>query len=63
MIPINPEQLREPVRDWPMAALRQAIAAALPGVDPVTVSLVADWLLSDVADPLPPLGADQIAAI
>jgi hypothetical protein len=63
MIPSTPEELRDCLRGWPVADLRAAVAEALPGVDRVTVACIADWLLADVADPVPLLGADQVAAI
>ena len=63
MIPSTPEELRDCLRGWPVRDLRAAIAEALPGVDRVTVNGVADWLLSEVSDFHPPLGAKQIAAI
>jgi hypothetical protein len=56
-----PEELREHVNGRPVGDLRKAIASALPSVDPVTVVLVADWLLADGTDTRTPLGADQIA--
>jgi hypothetical protein len=63
MVPITPEQLREHVCGWPVIDLRQPIRAALPNLDVGMDALIAHWLLSDVTDLRPPLGADQIAAI
>ena len=63
MIPSTPEELRDSLRGWPVADVRLAVAEALPGVDLVTVVCVCDWLLSEVSDFHPPLGAEHIAAI
>ena len=63
MIPRTPEELRDRLRGWPVADLRAALTEALPGAGQVTVNCVADWLLSEVSDFHPPLGAEQIAAI
>ena len=63
MVSSTPERLREHLRGWPVADLRAALTEALPGADQVTVACIADWLLSEVSDFHPPLGAEQIAAI
>jgi hypothetical protein len=63
MIPSTPEELRDCLRGWPVRDVPAAIAEALPGVDHVTVNCIADWLLSEVSDFHPPVGAEHIAAI
>jgi hypothetical protein len=63
MIASTPAELREALRAWPVADLRQAIRAALPELDAGMEAVIADWLARDGPEAGPPLGAEQVAAI
>ena len=55
MIASTPAELREALRAWPVADLRQAIRAALPELDAGMEAVIADWLARDGPEPaLPP---------
>jgi hypothetical protein len=43
--------------------LQQAIRAGLPELNVGMENLIAHWLLADVTEPRPPLGAAQVTAI